>query len=109
MAVLTKRLSGVIIPNPTPFTPRYATTSLVAEISPQAQIGAAFGLMFAMDFGLGSMSTTLVGYIGDTYGLVYSYEIMTLISLVALVISLFLPAERKSSGTTLVAPIDGPE
>lgn len=71
--------------------------SLIAEVSPEAYVGATFGLTFFLSFGLGSVSTAIAGYFADHYSLAYSYLVMTVVALVAVVMSLFLPEKKKQS------------
>lgn len=63
-------------------------TSLLGRVSPIELMGMAYGVMFFFAFGLGSVSTTIAGYLADTFDLVAVFWIMTLFSSMALVISI---------------------
>ncbi len=65
-----------------------AMTSLMGLVSPRGLRGTAYGVMFFFTFGLGSASTTMVGYLADRYNIELAFWFMTLISAVTLATSL---------------------
>lgn len=68
-----------------------AMTALLGSVSPRDMMGAAYGLMFFFAFGLGSVSTTVAGYITDAFDLEMAFWILTLFSVMTLVIALVIP------------------
>ena len=73
-------------------------TSLLGSITPPDLMGMAYGVMFFFAFGLGSVSSTLSGYLADNFSLEAVFWIMALFSFMALVISVIIPrvVEEKS-------------
>jgi MFS family permease len=65
-------------------------TTLLSSITPSALMGMAYGVMFFFAFGLGSVSTTIAGYLADNFSLEAVFWIMALFSLVTLGISLMV-------------------
>lgn len=72
-----------------------AMTSLLGSVSPRNLMGVAYGVMFFFTFGLGSVSTTIAGYVADSFNLEAAFWIMTLFSLIALMIALIIPKVMK--------------
>ena len=68
-----------------------AMTSLIGLVSPSRLLGAAYGATFFFAFGLGSVSTTLAGYLAENFNLEISFWLMTAFAIVALLISLVIP------------------
>ena len=66
-------------------------TALLGSVSPPGLMGIAYGVMFFFAFGLGSVSTTIVGYIADAFDLEMGFWILTLFSVMTLVIALIIP------------------
>ncbi|UCH56853.1 MAG: MFS transporter [Candidatus Bathyarchaeota archaeon] len=66
-------------------------TSLLGSVSPMDLMGMAYGVMFFFAFGLGSVSTTISGYLADNFSLEAVFWIMALFSFMTLVISLVIP------------------
>ncbi|HEX9914468.1 MAG TPA: MFS transporter [Candidatus Bathyarchaeia archaeon] len=48
-------------------------TSLVSKLSPRNLMGLAYGVMFFSAFGVGSLSTTVTGYLADRYNLTIAF------------------------------------
>ena len=73
-------------------------TSLLGSITPPDLMGMAYGVMFYFAFGLGSISSTIAGYLADYFSLEAVFWIMALFSFMALVISVIIPrvVEEKS-------------
>lgn len=69
------------------FSHQPAMTSLIGAISPKNQVGMAYGVLFFFSFGLGSVSTTIAGYLADAFNLEVAFWSMTLISIAALILS----------------------
>ncbi|MBS7652361.1 hypothetical protein KEJ13_04435, partial [Candidatus Bathyarchaeota archaeon] len=72
-----------------------AMTSLMGLVSPRELRGTAYGIMFFFTFGLGSVSTTIVGYLGERYNLELAFWFMTLIATITLATSLAILRIRK--------------
>ncbi|MCW3979235.1 MAG: MFS transporter [Candidatus Bathyarchaeota archaeon] len=68
-----------------------AMTALLGSVSPPGLMGTAYGVMFFFAFGLGSVSTTIVGFIADAFDLEMGFWILTLFSVLTLFIALFIP------------------
>ena len=65
-------------------------TTLLSSITPSALMGMAYGVMFFFAFGLGSVSTTIAGYLADNFSLEAVFWIMGLFALVTFGISLVI-------------------
>jgi ACS family hexuronate transporter-like MFS transporter len=48
-------------------------TSMVSRLSPRHMMGLAYGVMFFSAFGVGSLSTTVTGYLADKYSLTAAF------------------------------------
>jgi sugar phosphate permease len=68
-----------------------AMTALLGSVSPPGLMGTAYGVMFFFAFGLGSVSTTIVGFIADAFDLEMGFWILTLFSVLTLAIALIIP------------------
>lgn len=68
-----------------------AMTALLGSVSPRSMMGAAYGLMFFFAFGLGSVSTTIAGYMADAFDLETAFWILTLFSVIVLAIAVIIP------------------
>lgn len=66
------------------------TNVLTAEIANPSQRGLMYGIMFFTVFGLGSVSSTVGGYIAEKSGLQWTYLIMFIVSTLALASSLLV-------------------
>jgi predicted MFS family arabinose efflux permease len=77
------------------FSHQPAMTSLVSVVSPKNLTGMAYGVMFFFSFGLGSFSTTIVGYLADAFNLEIAFWVMTLLSTIALIVSLIIMTKLK--------------
>jgi MFS family permease len=62
-------------------------TSLVSRLSPRNLMGLAYGVMFFSAFGLGSLSTTVTGYLADTYSLTVAFWFNVGVALVLMAVS----------------------
>lgn len=72
-----------------------ALNSLTGFMSPPNQIGAVYGIFFFTSFGIGSISQSISGYIGDLYGLDAAFYMLTAFAFAALLLSLKLPQKRE--------------
>jgi len=66
-------------------------TSLLGSITPPDLMGMAYGVMFFFAFGLGSVSSTISGYLADNFSLEAVFWIMALFSFMTLIISVIIP------------------
>ena len=48
-------------------------TSMVSRLSPRHMMGLAYGVMFFSAFGVGSLSTTVTGYLADRYSMTAAF------------------------------------
>ena len=65
-------------------------TNLVSKLSPRNMMGLAYGVMFFSAFGVGSISTSLTGWLADTYSLTAAFWVNTGLSVVLLLISVVI-------------------
>jgi len=62
-------------------------TNLVSKLSPRNMMGLAYGVMFFSAFGVGSISTSITGWLADQYSLTAAFWVNTGVSGVLLLIS----------------------
>ena len=62
-------------------------TNLVSKLSPRNMMGLAYGVMFFSAFGVGSISTSITGWLADQYSLTAAFWVNTGVSVVLLLIS----------------------
>jgi FSR family fosmidomycin resistance protein-like MFS transporter len=72
-------------------------TTLMSSVTPSSLMGMAYGVMFFFAFGLGSVSTTIAGYLADNFGLEAVFWIMGFFSFLAFIISLIITKVIKKS------------
>lgn len=72
-----------------------ALNSLTGFLSPQDQRGAVYGIFFFTSFGIGSISQSISGFIGDLYGLDAAFYLLTVFAFAALILSLWLPEKKE--------------
>jgi len=65
-------------------------TNLVSKLSPRNMMGLAYGVMFFSAFGVGSISTSLTGWLADKYSLTAAFWVNTGLSVVLLLISMVI-------------------
>jgi MFS family permease len=65
-------------------------TSMVRILSPRSMMGLSYGFMFFSAFGVGSLSTTITGYLAEKYSLSAAFWLNTGISAILLIVSLAL-------------------
>lgn len=65
-------------------------TSLVSRLSPKNLMGLAYGVMFFSAFGVGSISTSVSGWLADIYNLKVVFWVNVGLSVVLLLISLVI-------------------
>jgi len=70
-------------------------TNLVSQLSPRNMMGLAYGVMFFSAFGIGSLSTTVIGWVADNYSLTTAFWANAATSLILLVVSLVIRARIK--------------
>jgi FSR family fosmidomycin resistance protein-like MFS transporter len=68
-----------------------AMTALLGRVAPNNLMGTAYGVMFFFAFGLGSISTSIAGYLADTFSLYIAFWIMALFAGGILIIALLIP------------------
>jgi len=72
------------------FSHQPSMTALVGQVSPLNFMGLAYGVMFFSTFGVGSISTTITGYLADAYSLTVAFWMNALVALGLLVVSLLM-------------------
>ncbi len=65
-------------------------TALLGQLIPPDLMGVGFGVLFFFVFGLGSISTTVSGYIADNFGLEATFKILSLLGLCIFISSLLI-------------------
>ena len=68
-----------------------ALNSLAGLITPDNLRGTVFGVLFFLSFGLGSLSTAIVGLCANRYSIGSAFYVMMLFSVVALLLSFLTP------------------
>jgi len=59
-------------------------TKLVSMLSPRNMMGLAYGVMFFSAFGIGSISTSVIGWVADSYGLTTAFWVNAATSVILL-------------------------
>jgi len=74
-----------------------ALNSLTGLITPPERRGAVYGIFFFTSFGLGSLSQAVTGYLMYSYpsNPEYSFYLLTIIAVIALVLSTLIPDRRQ--------------
>ncbi len=67
-----------------------ALVSLIADFSPPGRMGASFGMMFFLAFGLGSFAATLAGFTADRWGVDAVFLVLAMVSGAGALLSLGL-------------------
>ncbi len=57
-----------------------ALVTLIADFSPPGRIGASFGMMFFLAFGMGSFAATLAGFTADRWGVDAVFLVLAAVS-----------------------------
>ncbi len=70
-------------------------TNLVSQLSPRNMMGLAYGVMFFSAFGIGSLSTSVIGWVADTYSLTAAFWANAATSIILLVIAFVISARIK--------------
>jgi MFS family permease len=65
-------------------------TSLISKVTPQEVFGMAYGVMFFSTFGIGSISTSVTGYLVDLYNLETAFWVNTAFAVATLVSALLI-------------------
>ena len=65
-------------------------TNMVSKLSPRDSMGLAYGVMFFSAFGVGSLSTSVTGFLADAYSLTFAFWFNVLISIILLLVSIAL-------------------
>ncbi len=67
-----------------------AMTSLISKVTPQEVFGMAYGVMFFSTFGIGSISTSVTGYLVDLYNLETAFWLNTAFAVATLASALLI-------------------
>ncbi len=71
-------------------------TNLVSQLSPRNMMGLAYGVMFFSAFGIGSLSTSIIGWVADTYSLTMAFWANAATSIVLLAIAALIRIKIKN-------------
>ena len=71
----------------------FATTLVLAQEMMPVYEGMASGLTIGFTIGLGGLGVTILGYIADLYGIPAIFSVLSILPLVALLLSLPLPGK----------------
>jgi len=74
-------------------------TSLVSRLSPRRMMGLAYGLMFFSAFGVGSLSTTVTGYLADKYSLTAAFWLNAGVGVAILAVSVLIYLKINDNAT----------
>jgi len=77
------------------YTAQPASNSITGYITPEEVRGIVFGVMFFAAFGLGSVSSSLGGFVADRYGLGAVFYLMGFFSFLCLLTTFAIPSEDK--------------
>jgi MFS family permease len=70
-------------------------TNMVSMLSPRNMMGLAYGVMFFSAFGIGSISTSVIGWVADTYSLTTAFWVNAATSIMLLVIAFVIRVRIK--------------
>ena len=71
-------------------------TNLVSQLSPRNMMGLAYGVMFFSAFGIGSLSTFIIGWVADSYSMMMAFWVNAGTSLVLLAIATLISVKIKN-------------
>jgi len=77
------------------FSNQPAMSTLIGQVSPKHLTGVAYGITFFFAFGLGSVSTTIAGYLAEAFNLEIAFRCMFLFSILSLLVALTIPKFAK--------------
>lgn len=70
-------------------------TNMVSMLSPRNMMGLAYGVMFFSAFGIGSISTSVIGWVADSYSLTTAFWVNAATSILLLVIAFVIRVRIK--------------
>lgn len=73
----------------------FAVTVVYGQMMLPNNIGLASGLMIGLGVGAGGIGSTLMGWISDNFGVDMVFDLFVIIPILASIITLFLPGEKK--------------
>ncbi|WP_309228315.1 MFS transporter [Virgibacillus saliphilus] len=73
----------------------FAVTVVYGQMMLPNNIGLASGLMIGFGVGAGGIGSTIMGWISDNFGVSLVFDLFVIIPIVASIITLFLPGEKK--------------
>jgi MFS family permease len=71
-----------------------AITKIVSDISSRSMIGLAYGFIFFSSFGIGSLSTTVTGYLADNYSITTAFWLNIGIAFMLFLVSIAIYKEQ---------------
>ena len=81
-----------------------ALTSLAGALVPEDKRGAIFGILFFLVFGVGSVSTAIVSFCANAYGLVSAFLVVIFISIIAIILSFLVPERASPHAERTITP-----
>ncbi|MGD0803887.1 MAG: MFS transporter [Candidatus Bathyarchaeia archaeon] len=72
------------------FAHQPSMTSLVSSVTPRHLMGLSYGVMFFFSFGLGSVAAFILGWLTDSYGVVFAFWSNTIVAVALLGITLLI-------------------
>ncbi|TCP31760.1 FSR family fosmidomycin resistance protein-like MFS transporter [Scopulibacillus darangshiensis] len=73
----------------------FAVTVVYGQMMLPNNVGLASGLMIGLGVGAGGIGATFMGWISDHYGVDLVFDLFVVIPVIATIITLFLPSEKK--------------
>lgn len=73
----------------------FVVTVVYGQMMLPNNIGLASGLMIGFAVGAGGIGATLMGWLSDSYGVGFIFDLFVIIPIVASILTLFLPSEKK--------------
>ena len=70
-------------------------TKLVSQLSPRNMMGLAYGVMFFSAFGIGSISTSVIGWVADSYSMTMAFWVNSATSVILLGVAVVIRAKIK--------------
>lgn len=79
----------------------FVVTVVYGQMMLPNNIGLASGLMIGFAVGAGGVGATFMGWLSDRFGVEFIFDLFVVVPIVAAIITLFLPSEKKLLGKTV--------
>lgn len=77
----------------------FVITVVYGQMMLPNNIGLASGLMIGLAVGAGGIGATFMGWISDHFGVAFVFDLFVILPVIAAIVTLFLPSEKKLLGT----------